>query len=163
MVDPVTARATSIQSKRSRAVAEAEGHEQLGSCSQHEMHCCSLCQYVSHLLCGSVAVVPSLEARQSQHHFEVARITARAAACPTGTSSMEKKKLRRTLSHLISHKLKCARGMDVLGGWGDHDRQGLGHLLGFPYITQPVVLVLRQSNSCLTSLFDASTSHLHID
>ena len=48
---------------------EAEGHEQLGSCSQHEMHCCSLCQYVSHLLCGSVAVVPSLEARQSQAPF----------------------------------------------------------------------------------------------
>ena len=58
------------------------------------------------------------QSRQSQHHFEVARITARAAACPTGTSSMEKKTLRRTLSHLISHKLKCARGMDVLGGWG---------------------------------------------
>jgi hypothetical protein len=119
---------------------EAEGHEQLGSCSQHEMHCCSLCQYVSHLLCGSVAVVPSLEARQSQHHFEVARITARAAACPTGTSSMEKKTLRRTLSHLISHKLKCARGDGRLGRLGT--RQGLGHLLGFPYITQPVVLVL---------------------
>ena len=24
------------------------------------------------------------QSRQSQHHFEVARITARAAACPTG-------------------------------------------------------------------------------
>jgi hypothetical protein len=55
--------------------------------------------------------------------FEVARITARAAACPTGDEHTGdeqhgKEDVKEDVVHLISHKLKCAQGMDVLGWLG---------------------------------------------